>query len=148
MWYIMVEQKWTCKVEVESVYDADTVTVVFDLGFNIYYKQSVRIYGIDAAEMRGGNYMTKALAELSKARVVGWLADNASGLRYESVEWQGKYGRAVGNFVNSDGVRLCEMLVSEGLAIPYEGGSRAEHFKLHEEMADTALRDGRLRAYL
>ena len=144
----MVEQKWTCKVEVESVYDADTVTVVFDLGFNIYYKQSVRIYGIDAAEMRGGNYMTKALAELSKDRVVGWLADNASGLRYESVEWQGKYGRAVGNFVNSDGVRLCEMLVSEGLAIPYEGGSRAEHFKLHEEMADNALRDGRLRAYL
>ena len=142
------EQKWTCPVEIVSVYDADTVTVIFELGFNIFYKQSVRIYGIDAAEMKGGSYMTKALAELAKDRVIEWLAKNSEGLRYESVEWQGKYGRPIGNFVNSDGVRLCDILVKEGLAIPYERGSRSEHFVMHNKMADSALRDGRLQVYL
>ena len=143
-----IENKWTCFVEIVSVYDADTVTVIFDLGFNIYYKQSVRIYGIDAAEMRGGNYMTKALAELAKDRVVEWLEYNSEGLRYEAVEWQGKYGRAVGNFVNCEGIRLCEVLINEGLAISYEGGSRSEHLVMHSNMADVALKDGRLVRYL
>tara|TARA_R110000803_G_scaffold32357_1_gene71367 strand:+ start:2473 stop:2892 length:420 start_codon:yes stop_codon:yes gene_type:complete len=39
--------------EVLSVYDADTITIEIDLGFHVKAKQKVRLFGIDAWEVRG-----------------------------------------------------------------------------------------------
>ena len=42
------------KAYVEKVYDADTITVTLDLGFNTCLnKQKIRLSGIDAPEVRG-----------------------------------------------------------------------------------------------
>lgn len=44
---------YTYKAEVLSVYDADTVTLSIDLGFNVQTEQKIRLFGIDAPELRG-----------------------------------------------------------------------------------------------
>lgn len=41
------------KAEVVSVYDADTMTVEVDLGFDVSTTQRLRLYGINAWEVRG-----------------------------------------------------------------------------------------------
>lgn len=38
--------------EVKAVIDADTVDVLIDLGFGVHTMQRLRLYGIDAPEMR------------------------------------------------------------------------------------------------
>ena len=42
------------KAIVTGVYDADTITVDIDLGFNIWSRgEKIRLFGIDAPEVRG-----------------------------------------------------------------------------------------------
>ena len=44
---------YTYKAKVIKAYDADTVTLLIDLGLNTFRKESVRLADIDAPEMRG-----------------------------------------------------------------------------------------------
>ena len=41
--------------EIKRVVDGDTVDVIIDLGFDIFYKSRVRLYGIDTPESRTRN---------------------------------------------------------------------------------------------
>ena len=43
------------KAEILSVYDGDTCTAKVSLGFNISIEIKIRLYGINAPEMRGGD---------------------------------------------------------------------------------------------
>ena len=43
---------YTYRGEVKSVVDADTIDVLIDLGFGVHTMQRLRLYGIDAPEMR------------------------------------------------------------------------------------------------
>lgn len=43
---------YTYRGEVKAVVDADTVDVLIDLGFGVHTMQRLRLYGIDAPEMR------------------------------------------------------------------------------------------------
>ena len=40
------------KAQVKSVIDADTIDVLVDLGFGVHTMQRLRLYGIDAPEMK------------------------------------------------------------------------------------------------
>ena len=40
------------KAQVKSVIDADTIDVLIDLGFGVHTMQRLRLYGIDAPEMK------------------------------------------------------------------------------------------------
>jgi len=40
------------KAQVKAVIDADTIDVLIDLGFGVHTMQRLRLYGIDAPEMR------------------------------------------------------------------------------------------------
>ena len=56
--------------EVVKVIDADTIRVVFDLGFHLRLNATCRLYGINAPEVRGaekekGKAATECLKELS-----------------------------------------------------------------------------------
>ena len=39
--------------EIIKVYDGDTITVLIDCGFGVFRKESLRLYGINAPEVRG-----------------------------------------------------------------------------------------------
>jgi len=95
-----------------SVYDADTVTAVIDLGFGISYKTKIRLYGIDAPEMRGsereeGIEARDYLRELILGKTI----------QIETIkDKKGKYGRYLGILHDSDG-NINERLVKENYAI-------------------------------
>ena len=47
------EPAYLYRATIVSIYDADTVTLDIDVGFNTTRRESVRLYGIDAPEVRG-----------------------------------------------------------------------------------------------
>jgi micrococcal nuclease len=80
---------------IQDCYDADTCTADFDLGLNIVMRgQKVRLYGIDAWEMRGEE---KPKGELAKAWMNAQVAnkDVVLGLvqKKKGGDKTGKYGR-------------------------------------------------------
>ena len=53
---------YTYKANIRSIYDGDSCRVDLDLGMSVWlHNQSIRLYGIDTAEIRGGTVETKAL---------------------------------------------------------------------------------------
>ena len=47
------------KAKVLDVYDADTCTLLIDVGFNIHLKEKVRLLGIDTPEIKTRNKREK-----------------------------------------------------------------------------------------
>jgi micrococcal nuclease len=101
---------------VRSIYDADTIRVDCDLGFNIWSRnEPLRLYGIDAPELRG-----ETLMEARKSR--DWLIQQIPiGTKIVIKTYRDrkeKYGRYLATiYVN--GRNLNEELVANGFAVPY-----------------------------
>lgn len=119
-------------------YDGDSVNIiaqrVFDVGF---YKRitseqpiSVRLYGIDTPELRGGTPESKAAGYLARDKVREFLQDamDNSFLIFYSHEFKtGKFGRALGDFGCWDSeVLLSDYLLENHLAVKYFGQSKDE----------------------
>jgi len=108
-------------VEVVSIYDGDTLDVIIDLGFGITYRQTLRLYGINAPEMKG--------AEKEKGTVSrDWLrqklgeakAKNEAVFIKTIKDTTEKYGRLLASiFVGNEVKSLNEQLVEQGLAVKY-----------------------------
>jgi micrococcal nuclease len=104
------------KATVTKVYDGDTITVDFDLGFGILIrKQKIRLYGINTPEVRGpekseGIISRDALREriLGKVVTIKTFRDK-----------KGKYGRWLGEvFVEEENIN--QWLITEGYAKEYK----------------------------
>ena len=106
---------------VVSVYDGDTVTVDVDLGFGVWLqKQKIRLFGINAPEMRGSD-REKAKGKESRDWLRAQLKDQA--LTIQTIkDKKGKYGRCLGRQVVK-GVDLNQKMVEEGLAVDYMADS-------------------------
>jgi micrococcal nuclease len=80
----------------ERVVDGDTVDIVIDLGFSVFRRERIRLYGIDAPEIN-----TEA-GKLAKAFVEGWFRDNPKFfietivVDGKGVSKRDKYGRYLG----------------------------------------------------
>jgi len=95
---------------VTSVYDADTITVDIDLGFNLCLKsQKIRFYGINAIELRdpGGKEARDFIRELILNKEVILYVD-----KYK----KGKYGRWVGIIVQNN-ININKLIVDKGHGI-------------------------------
>ena len=119
-------------VKITRVIDGDTVDADIDLGFNEYKKDRIRLIGIDTPESRTRNKKEKALGLASKARLKELVAQAPTGKRGKKIiylkttkDGKGKFGRILGTlFINDQDV--CEVLITEGHARPYFGGSKNE----------------------
>ena len=100
---------------VTSVYDADTITVNIDLGFGIWtFKQKVRLYGIDAPEMRGPE---RADGIESRDWLREKILDKKIVLKTKK-DKTGKFGRWIGDvYLPGEEISLNEQMVSNGLAV-------------------------------
>jgi micrococcal nuclease len=113
------------KAKVINVVDGDTIDVVIDLGFDIKYSTRVRLYGINTPETRSRNKKEKDAGLKAKCRLTELLLNSEPGviirtIKDDSVE---KYGRLLANiFLN--GVNVNELLLQEGLAVPYFGKNK------------------------
>ena len=100
------------KADVIKVYDGDTITVNISLGMGVWlYKQKIRLYGINAPEMRGPEKV-----EGKKSR--DWLRERILGkeiILKTIKDKTGKYGRLLGEiwFENEN---INDLLVENGMA--------------------------------
>jgi micrococcal nuclease len=111
------------QAELERVVDGDTVDVTLDLGFDVkLHKQRVRLHGIDTPESRTRNLAEKKLGLAAKERLkelcVGRFKVKSLG--------KGKYGRVLGIPYTEDGQDICKMLIDEGHAVEYYGGTKTK----------------------
>ena len=108
---------------VVSVYDGDTITVDAFPWPGQTQRTSVRINGIDTAEMRGKCPIEKEKARAAKARTIE-LAGNEVTLVDIHL---GKYaGRVVASVILKDGRDLATVLIDDGFARPYSGKGARE----------------------
>ena len=123
------------RVVVTRVIDGDTVDVDIDLGFNEYKKDRVRLMGIDTPESRTRNLKEKALGLQSKARLKELIAtapliNKKRGKKAvflkTTKDGKGKFGRILGTILIGEDTDVCEVLINEGHARTYFGGSKNE----------------------
>jgi micrococcal nuclease len=122
-------------VEITKVLDGDTIDVVIDLGFDLYKKERVRVAGVDTPEKRTKDEEEKELGY----DATNWLKEKLEGaihgddeliVRTELVGGVGKYGRLLGwLYIGDAEVSLNEMMIEEGFAWSYDGGTKQKNFE-------------------
>jgi|TARA_R110000744_G_scaffold77129_1_gene152456 micrococcal nuclease len=102
--------------EVKKVYDGDTITVDFDLGFGIILrKQKIRLLGINTPEVRGESRDQGLISrDRLRERILGKTVTIKT-----SRDKKGKYGRWIGEvFIEDENIN--QWLLNEGLAVVYD----------------------------
>lgn len=109
------------KAKVIKVYDGDTITIaaLHDGGFCRF---SVRFFGVDCDEIRGGTDETKHNAQLAKRYISALVLNKIVDIEVMNDEHE-KFGRLLAK-VSIDGVSISNKLLEIGLARPYDGGKK------------------------
>jgi micrococcal nuclease len=133
------------RAHVLKVIDGDTVDVDIDLGFEVMLKdQRVRIMGIDTPESRTRDKVEDLFGEAAKARVAQLLSGNVvlkTQINKKGEDMKGKFGRILGDFVIGDRM-LTDIMIEEGHAVAYFGGSKEEIQMKHMANREKLLREG------
>ena len=121
--------------EINKVVDGDTIDVTIDLGFDLYKKERVRIAGVDTPEKRTRDFEEKELG----LDATNWMKENLEGaidgddeltIRTELKGGVGKYGRLLGwLYVGDEEISLNELMIQEGYAWAYDGGTKQKNFE-------------------
>ena len=121
--------------EINRVVDGDTIDVTIDLGFDLYKKERVRVAGIDTPEKRTRDLEEKALGIDATNYLKNKLEDTIAGdeeltIRTELKGGMGKYGRLLGwLYIGEDTVSVNEIMIDEGYAWCYDGGTKQKNFE-------------------
>ena len=122
--------KYIYRAKLDRVVDGDTVDVLIDVGFDIWFKKRIRFKGLDTWESRTRNLEEKALGLKAKARTKELLEKVSSKSGYFRIKSYGlgKYGRVLADvfIMDKDGKQwnINETLISEGHAYVYDGGKK------------------------
>lgn len=128
------------KATVVRCIDGDSVVFDIDCGFDLHLKaQSVRLYGIDTAETRGGTDDLKALGNLAKDYVSQMIPEGSEVLLKTHLDRRGKFGRILAEVFmpeapDNEGYQpksLNDILLEELLAVPYHGQSKEDIINQH-----------------
>ena len=134
------------KCKILRVVDGDTVDVDIDLGFGIVLSnERVRIMGIDTPESRTRDKVEKKFGLASKARLKSLLGKTGilkTQINKNGEDMKGKFGRILGDFVANDGRMVTDILVEEGYAVAYFGGSKEEVQMKHMANREKLIREG------
>ena len=134
-----------------KVVDGDTADVDIDLGFGIVLTdERVRLMGIDTPESRTSDKVEDLFGELAKARLKELIAGKSgpilkTQINKDGEDMKGKFGRILGDFeVEKNGERrmATDVLIEEGHAVAYFGGSKDEIAAKHLVNRDKLLREG------
>jgi micrococcal nuclease len=140
--------EYRCKVI--KVIDGDTVDVDIDLGFDIVLKdERVRIMGIDTPESRTRDKVEKKFGLASKARLKELIGGKSGPILKTQInkkgeDMRGKFGRILGDFVTDNGRMVTDILVEEGHAVAYFGGSKEEIQDKHMANRKKLIREGHI----
>ena len=141
------------KCKLVKIVDGDTVDVDIDLGFGVWMKdERVRIMGIDTPESRTRDKVEKQFGLAAKKRLKELLGKTAvlkTQVNRDGEDMRGKFGRVLGDFnvydPNKDSWRpVTDILVEEGHAVAYFGGSKEEIRAKHMINREKLLREGKV----
>jgi endonuclease YncB( thermonuclease family) len=141
-----IRQNFVYRGSVDRVYDGDTIWVTLDLGFDMLFRCSIRLKGIDTPESKINikkhpeRKKEKALAKIAKKRMKElcgkevWVESKKllKGSTKDNVKEstaKEKYGRVLGNIYQMDGTNIADVLIREGYAIKYSGKKKTHVWK-------------------
>lgn len=128
------------KCKIVKIVDGDTVDVDIDLGFGIWVRdERVRVHGIDTPESRTRDKVEKKFGLASKKFVESILKKGSIQTlvtERPGDEAKGKFGRILGKFRVYDNVTdswmfMGDIMIREGYAVAYHGGSKEELVEMH-----------------
>tara|TARA_R100000781_G_scaffold8554_3_gene7675 strand:+ start:207 stop:638 length:432 start_codon:yes stop_codon:yes gene_type:complete len=128
---------------VTRVVDGDTIDVILDLGFSIFHKCRVRLYGIDTPESRTRDKDEKARGKLA-SKFLQDAIDNGKKviLRSKLKDSKGKYGRVLGEVIVDD-ININVSMIENYLAVKYHGQSKddieAEHLINRDKLIELGV---------
>ena len=132
--------EYGCKVT--RVVDGDTIDVDLDLGFNIIYKCRVRLYGIDTPESRTRNKDEKVRGKLAAKFLKDAILNGKNViLQTQLKDSKGKFGRVLASVV-VDGININQRMVTNHLAVRYEGQSKKDIQLEHLKNRDILIQRG------
>ena len=111
--------------ELTRIVDGDTLDCIIDIGFSVFVKKRVRLYGIDTWESRTRDLEEKKKGLAAKARLKELIKENGNHFILISYEL-GKYGRVLGEIILNDDRNVSDILVEERHAYLYTGGNKEE----------------------
>ena len=112
--------RYKYKTKVLSVYDGDTVTINFDLGFNVNIIEKCRLIGIDTPELRTKNKYEKTLGYKVRDYLRELILDKEVEVETHK---EGKWGRYLVD-IYIDGIHVNQHLIDLNYARVYDGGTR------------------------
>ena len=132
------------KCKIVKIVDGDTVDVDLDLGFGVWLRdERVRIMGIDTPESRTSDKVEKIFGLAAKERLSSLLGSEAildTMINKNGENMKGKFGRILGNFRTINGEHCADVLMKEGHAVAYGGGSKdsvqAQHLINRQRLID------------
>ena len=132
--------EYGCKVT--RVVDGDTIDVDLDLGFDIIYKCRVRLYGIDTPESRTRNKDEKVRGKLAAKFLQNAISNGENViLQTQLKDSKGKFGRVLAS-VLVDGININQQMVTNHLAVRYEGQSKKDIQLEHLKNRDILIQRG------
>ena len=128
--------------QVTRVVDGDTIDVDLDLGFDIIYKCRVRLYGIDTPESRTRNKDEKVRGKLAAKFLQNAISNGENViLQTQLKDSKGKFGRVLAS-VLVDGININQQMVTNHLAVRYEGQSKKDIQLEHLKNRDILIQRG------
>jgi micrococcal nuclease len=115
---------------VDKIVDGDTIDVVIDLGFSIYFSSRVRLAGIDTPESRTTDKAEKALGLESKNYLANRIkaAKNVV-IKTEKMDSSEKYGRILGwLYLDGESKSVNVEMIEKGYAWGYLGDTKVKDF--------------------
>jgi endonuclease YncB( thermonuclease family) len=108
--------------KVIKVYDGDTITIASKLPNQEtpIYRFSVRLNGIDCAEIKGKTQNEKKIAIHARDKLHALIFGKMVHLKNVSTE---KYGRILAD-VYLDDLNVCKWMLDNDLAVPYDGATK------------------------
>ena len=132
--------EYGCKVT--RVVDGDTIDVDLDLGFDIIYKCRVRLYGIDTPESRTRNKDEKVRGKLAAKFLKDAISNGKNViLQTQLKDSKGKFGRVLASVI-IDGININQQMVTNHLAVRYEGQSKKDIQLDHLKNRDILIKQG------
>jgi micrococcal nuclease len=106
-----------------KVIDGDTIDIILDMGFDIMYKQRVRLFGIDTPESRTIDKVEKKYGLLAKQFLKEALKKGNIVIKTHKGTETGKFGRILGE-IYINGININKLMCSKGHAVEYYGQNK------------------------
>jgi len=120
-------QKYIYKCKLVRVLDGDTIDAMIDVGFDIWFKARIRMFGLDTWESRtrDKDEKKKGLAAKDRTKFLLEVASRDPGFFRLKSHGKGKFGRILGEIFILDAtdhqINVNELLIKEGHAYKYFG---------------------------